>query len=171
MSSVFFTADQHFGHKNILVYEERPFESVEEMDEHMILQWNKSVNDSDMVFVVGDFSFYNKHKTTEILKQLRGDKILIKGNHDKWSNRRYIECGFDEVSNYSIILEEWIILQHKPPTYFNSRMPYFYIYGHVHSTPMYETVTQQSACVSVERWDYRPITIDDIQYMIEEELV
>ena len=46
--------------------------------------------------------------------------------------------------------------------YMNDAIPYFYIYGHVHGSEMYRTVTEKSACVSVERWDYTLVTLDQI---------
>lgn len=55
MSKVYFIADLHFGHANIIEYCNRPFQSVEEMNEFMIQQWNKKVKKDDKVFVLGDF--------------------------------------------------------------------------------------------------------------------
>ena len=49
----YFTSDQHFGHFNIIRLCQRPFESVEEMDEVMLAKWNAKVNDSDRVFILG----------------------------------------------------------------------------------------------------------------------
>ena len=55
----FFTSDQHFGHKNIIKYCDRPFESVTQMDDEIIACWNSVVSPSDTVYVIGDVSFYN----------------------------------------------------------------------------------------------------------------
>ena len=40
MSEIFFTADQHFGHQNILVFCKRPFASMDEMREELIARNN-----------------------------------------------------------------------------------------------------------------------------------
>ena len=136
--------------------------SKEAMDIVMIKNWNKAVSKSDKVIVAGDVSFYNKEKTAEIIRQLHGKKILVKGNHDQRNNNWWIDAGFDEVSNYPIIYKEWFVIQHEPPTYYNDATPYFYIYGHVHSSEMYRTITKQTACVCVERWDYTPVDLEKI---------
>ena len=72
MSTVFFTADPHFGHTNIIRYENRPFASAEEMDQELIRRWNETVSPEDTVYLLGDFSFYGKEKSTEILSALQG---------------------------------------------------------------------------------------------------
>jgi len=115
----------------------------------------------------GDVSFYNKEKTTEIISQLNGKKVLVKGNHDQRDNQWWLDVGFDEVSNYPFVYKEWFVIQHEPPTYMNEATPYFYIYGHVHGTDMYKTITKQTACVSVERWDYTPVELDKIIELVK----
>jgi calcineurin-like phosphoesterase family protein len=92
---------------------------------------------------------------------------LIKGNHDKRNNNWWLEAGFDEVSAYPIVFREWLIIQHEPPSYINDATPFFYIYGHVHGTSMYKTITKQSACVSVERWDYTPVSLNKIIELVK----
>ena len=167
MNKTYFIADCHFYHKNIIKYEQRPFDSVDHMNEELINRWNKTVNDSDRVFVLGDFSFGSKEQITNILKRLRGRKILIMGNHDRGrSVKWWLEVGFDEVSAYPIILNEFLMLSHEPPSYYNSDTPYFYLYGHVHSSEMYPTVSAKSCCVSVERWDYKPVELETIKTLV-----
>lgn len=78
----YFTSDTHLWHKNILSFENRPFNSTEEMTEKMIENWNKQVNNNDIVYHLGDLSLGNYSKTEDALKRLKGKIILIKGNHD-----------------------------------------------------------------------------------------
>ena len=54
---VFVTSDLHFGHKNIIKYENRPFKDVEEMDQKLIENWNNKVGKDDTVYILGDFSW------------------------------------------------------------------------------------------------------------------
>jgi calcineurin-like phosphoesterase family protein len=81
--SVYFTSDTHFSHRGIIDYCERPYTSVEEMDEALIKNWNSIVGQNDTIYHMGDFSFCGLTRTREILAQLNGHKILIRGNHDK----------------------------------------------------------------------------------------
>lgn len=76
-------ADTHFGHKNILDFEGRPFETIEEMNQGLIQAWNQSVSNTDTVYMLGDLSLSGPKLLEEILVQLNGNIILIKGNHDK----------------------------------------------------------------------------------------
>lgn len=89
----YYISDTHFGHKNVIRYDNRPFDSIEEMDEAMIQLWNETVNDADAVYILGDFSWYKEDKTALILGKLKGHKILIKGNHDRVSSKvaRYFD--------------------------------------------------------------------------------
>lgn len=80
---IWFTSDLHFGHARVIEYAKRPFASVEEMDRAMIDNWNALVQAGDQVYVLGDFSFHKPARTMEILKDLNGQKFLIRGNHDR----------------------------------------------------------------------------------------
>lgn len=158
----YFIADTHFGHEDIIAYEKRPFQSIEEMDQTMMDRWNKVVGKEDEIFVLGDFSFYNKEKTIEICKRLNGTKILIMGNHEIERTSYHIECGFQQAVPYPIIFEEFWILSHAP-LYINQNMPYANIYGHVHANPIYADASKQSFCACVERIEYTPILFEDIK--------
>ena len=158
---VLLIADTHFGVENIILYENRPFIDIEEMNEKLISNWNSVVGENDEVFLLGDFSAHGSEKSQAIGHSLNGKKTLILGNHDDKGKRFYYECGFENVIEYPIIYNGFFILSHEP-LYINTNMPYANIFGHVHGNPMYATVTSQSFCVSVERIDYKPIEISEI---------
>ena len=165
MSKTFLISDTHFGHRRIMEYEDRPFESVIEMDKTIIKNWNKVVTGEDTVIVAGDVSFYGKKKTTEIIKRLKGNKILVLGNHDKRSIQYWMDIGFSEVYRYPIVYMDWFVVGHGPPHFLDHTTPYFYLYGHVHGAKSHPTITRQTACVCVERWDYTPVELETIMEM------
>ena len=81
----FFTGDEHFGHANIIKYCDRPFKSVEEMDEEIIKRHNEVVGSEDSVYHVGDFMMGSGFEKFEFYRRrLNGSHIFILGNHDRW---------------------------------------------------------------------------------------
>ena len=63
---IFVTSDLHFGHANVIKFDNRPFQNVEEMDRALIALWNETVSKRDTVYILGDFSWYRGEKTNEI---------------------------------------------------------------------------------------------------------
>lgn len=139
MGQTKFIADIHFGHKNILKYDNRPFLTVEAHDEHIINQWNKNVEYDDEVWILGDISWHNVTKTIDLLNSLNGIKKLCIGNHDKTflKNGLFRKC-FAEITDYKEITTEdnnGIILSHYPIPCFNHHFHgWRHLYGHVHSS-------------------------------------
>lgn len=82
--NIFFIADEHLGHKNIIKYCNRPFNSVEEMDETIINNHNSVVSDNDIVFHLGDFTLRSKAIAYGYLDRLKGEHICLRGSHDNW---------------------------------------------------------------------------------------
>lgn len=160
MPKVFFTSDHHFGHKNIIDFESRPFVDVEEMNRIMIENWNSVVGIQDTVFHLGDFSFLNQEKTKDIVSRLNGYKHLIMGNHDRGRTRSWwLNVGFDEVSEYPILYNDFFFLSHEP-MYMNKHMPYVNVHGHIHGQK-YEGKNHFNICV--EHWNYKPLSFEQIR--------
>ena len=83
--SEFFTADTHFGHRNIIKYQNRPFNDVLDMGEALVKNWNEVVKPSDTIWVLGDFAFTcTMEYALDIVNRLNGIKHFIKGNHDDY---------------------------------------------------------------------------------------
>ncbi|MGI4863689.1 MAG: hypothetical protein ACRYFZ_07165 [Janthinobacterium lividum] len=82
MPTIFFTSDHHFGHRNILNHCNRPFGSVEEMDEELIRRWNEKIQPGDEVYHLGDFALTTNSECGAILDRLHGTKYLLTGNHE-----------------------------------------------------------------------------------------
>ena len=170
MARDFLIADTHFGHKNIIVYENRPFTSVEEQDNTIIKNWNDTVGKDDKIFMLGDFALANKERIIELISMLNGYKTLVMGNHDRQhSFEWWQEAGFDMVSKYPIVVDDWYILSHEP-LYTNTNMPYANIFGHVHGNTQYKDFSKQHFCVSCERINYTPIDFGRIKKIISDSL-
>ena len=141
MPETFYVADLHFGHKNCLAFDNRPWTTTEEHDSALIKNWNEQVGYNDIVYILGDVSWHNTTKTREILSQLNGEKHLIQGNHDGRILRNpETRQFFAEITNYKEIGngEEMIVLSHYPiPFYNNQHRGAVHLYGHVHVTPEY----------------------------------
>jgi calcineurin-like phosphoesterase family protein len=79
MRNLFFIADTHFNHANIIAYCDRPFASTEEMNETLIERWNAKIGPKDIVYHLGDFGW---GEWAPILRRLNGEIVLIRGGHD-----------------------------------------------------------------------------------------
>ena len=140
-SNVFFTSDTHFSHENIMHFCNRPFKTVEEMNNALIDNWNKVVNKDSIVFHLGDFAWGNNWMP--FLNKLNGHKILIMGNHDfKNKDATAFKNGFYYVCQqlYINIEHRKVILNHCPllcygGTYRVDNDKVYQLFGHVHSGP------------------------------------
>jgi len=134
--TIWFTADTHFGHENIIKFMKRPFANVDEMDEAMIQTWNNTVQPKDTVYVLGDFSFHNVEKTNYILNRLNGSRMLIKGNHDSRKNLKKTH-GWEWVKDYFELRHEGqlTVLSHYPfEVWRDSHRGSWHLHGHSHGT-------------------------------------
>ncbi len=138
MGETFFISDLHFGHKNVLGYDNRPWLNIEDHDNALIENWNDQVGYKDEVYILGDVSWHNVTKTIQIMESLNGNKHLIIGNHDSRyvKNPDFRKC-FNEVVDYKELgsKDDLIVLCHYPITCFkNHYYGAFHLYGHVHNT-------------------------------------
>ena len=166
---VWFISDLHFAHKNIIKYCSRPFDNVNQMNEILIQNWNKKIGVEDRVFVLGDFALCGKDKIIEFGNHLKGRKILILGNHDGASLSTYYNAGFEMVSKFPIIFQDFFILSHEPIEFLPLNTPFVNIFGHVHNDMRFPTITPRGACVSVERWNYMPVEFNQLISLIKSE--
>lgn len=81
---IWFTSDLHLGHRAVINFQDRPFGTVEEMNEALIKNWNFLVAKNDTVYILGDISHRCPvEEVNAMISKLKGKKILIRGNHDK----------------------------------------------------------------------------------------
>ena len=166
-SKLFFTADTHYGHKNIIRFSERQFTNIETMDDALIRNWNSTVPQDGIVFHIGDFSFHNAQHSKWILEQLNGRVILIKGNHDKCTT--YFK-EVHEIFKIKVADEDGtfggynqIILSHFPFAIWDKKhYGSWHLHGHSHGT--YKPVTNNKILdVGVDCWDYKPVSYKQIK--------
>lgn len=166
--NIYLTSDMHFGHINILEYEDRMnimnVNTIEEHDKKLIDNWNKVVTNKDLVIILGDIGFYTPVKLNKIMKQLNGDKILIAGNHDnKYIKSKVMDRTiFKYIDNYMEINYKGynICLMHYPILSFNGmhNEKSVHFFGHIH-TAKYK-LPRHSYHIGIDTNKYKPIHID-----------
>ena len=183
MPKIFFTGDLHFGHANAIKSDDRPFSSVEEMDEELIRRWNNKVGKGDITYVLGDMIWKPRNDdAASIIKRLNGQIILIKGNHDKFLHNSAVKklfAAIKEGDNIKVTLEDGSIKQcilnhHFIPLY--DRHKYGAIMLHAHSHTSEEAAIEREIAdmlnergfrneiynVGCMYWNYEPVTLDEI---------
>lgn len=166
---IFFTSDLHLGHENILRFMDRPFSSVEEMDEVLIDNYDSMVTDKDTVYILGDLSFRaDMALMNKKFARLRGKKHLIIGNHDKYS--RYNTNLFREMCDYKLIIHERqrIAMMHYPLLEWNfQRYGSLMLHGHIHSDGAYNEENRKNGIlrydVGVDANRYYPVSLEQIK--------
>lgn len=84
MGKIMLCGDTHFGHDNLLkpTYDNRPFDTVEDMNDHFVSEWNKAVGPNDVMLIMGDFFMRGTRLIDSIFPYLNGQCVLCRGNHD-----------------------------------------------------------------------------------------
>ncbi len=142
-----YISDLHFGHGNLNTRMDcRGFESTEAMDEYMIERWNSKVRKNDEVIILGDFCMNTDgNVANQLLDRLKGKKYLIRGNHDRFLDKKeFDQTKFRWIADYKELNDNRrkIILSHYPIMCYNGQYrrsvdgaPKTYmLYGHVHNT-------------------------------------
>lgn len=172
-----FIGDCHFFHENVIKFGGRPFKDIEEMNSSIIKNWNRVVKPKDEIYVLGDFSFGNRFETEEILKQLKGKKYLLKGNHDEATTSKNCAKYFVWIKDYHEIKENgnlWV-LSHYPYHSWNKRA-FGAIHVHAHSHKGADlfmvgdpwmgddpSVYNRFICCSSDSINHTPISMDEIK--------
>lgn len=165
---VWVTSDTHFGHQNILSYENRveklKVNTVEEHDQELIRRWNSVVCKDDLVIILGDFSFKKAEATNELLKQLNGDKVLVRGNHDIFlDDKKFDKSLFKAIYDYkeTKYKGQEIALMHYPIQDFKHQSretkPAVLLFGHIHTFRI--EIPKHSYNVGVDVNDYYPVSL------------
>ena len=137
----FYIADTHYFHENVIRFDNRPFETIEEMNKTMLENWNSAVHPRDTVYILGDFIWHRNPETIKFLRKLHGSKILVQGNHDRLFLNGETKKLFSNVSPYREGRDSGyrVVMCHYPiPLHAHHRRENtIHLYGHVHTTQEY----------------------------------
>lgn len=168
---IYLTSDCHFNHTNLLNLEPitRPFNSVDEMNETIIYNWNSVVNDDDDIYVCGDFFMGRVEDIGPILHRLKGKIHLIRGNHDDKRRRAVFEKNGIDISDIKYInyKGKFFILNHFPVSedFINmvrkDNAEVVVCYGHIHSNAPTGYI-KGTYHVGVDTNNLTPVSIEDI---------
>jgi len=159
VGDIWFISDHHFNHKNIIAFSERPFATLDVMENKLVELHNMMVKPKDIVIIVGDFMFGGTVEGKRILERLNGYKILILGNHDV-HRRKFKNLKYDEVYVCKELIYDGVTfsMTHFP---LMEETKGLNIHGHVHvGKDIF--VGDHHFNVNCEFINYTPIHIDNI---------
>ena len=166
--NIFFTADQHFYHYNIIRHCQRPFSSVAEMNKTIIDNWNSVVNKNDLVYVLGDFCWRGKpSQVNQMLLDLNGNKYLVKGNHD---SKQVHKSHFIWVRDLDTIRigQDRIVLCHYPLRSWSSKSHgTYHLHGHCHGN--LKSPIKNSLDVGVDSNNFTPVNWEVLKKRLDEQ--
>ena len=178
---LYFTADTHFNHANIIKFCNRPFKSVEQMNETLITNWNSVISEDDIVFHLGDFCLGGAAEWTRLLDRLNGKIYLILGNHDLKNFRQGFIQRFEHVALQMFITvdKQKMYLSHYPFLCFEGGYKDIWqLFGHVHTRKnntgidaerlQYLYPTQYD--VGVDNNDFKPVSFEGVKLIIDRQM-
>lgn len=163
----YYIADTHFGHENVLRFDGRPFENVDEMDKFLIEAWNSRVTKNDDVYIIGDFVYRSTHPVAWYCSKLHGHKHLILGNHDKLTDED--RKHFVNIEKMMHITDEGnqICACHFPIAEWNGFYKgHYHIYAHIHNrkNATYEFMKTRERALNAGCMinNYMPVTFKEL---------
>lgn len=160
MPNLFFVSDMHFGHRNVIPYCNRPYASVEEMDDALVRNWNATVNSTDTVYHLGDWAFHNYHRIGE----LNGFIYSIPGNHDQEREKKlapFVQFTA-EIHYLKVTPEVRFVLCHYPMSAWKRAYKY-HLHGHCHGNAPPGGPVQNRLDVGIDATRlYRPAHLDEV---------
>lgn len=179
---VWFTSDLHFWHKNICKYCNRPYNTIEEMNQGIIDNWNSVVKDDDIVYLLGDMGFCGIEKLRSLISQLKGHIRLVQGNHDsdKVVNRLIEEGLIEGVATLCYITitgdeecpDQELTLCHFPMIdWANKERGAWMIHGHQHQLPNTPSCSYAHWDVGLDKNNMMPVSFEQLKINITKQYV
>lgn len=176
----FFTADTHFYHEKLLLsqhFSPRPYDNLADEHAGLIKVWNQRVDENDTVYHLGDIAMMNhvrpeKHAhelVADILNQLQGHIVFIKGNHDSRSLFKYLTAhnpvladgrakfDFEDVGRIVKANHHQFFLTHYP-LILGQTQNSINLHGHIHHTMV---AVPENINVGVDSADLDYLTISE----------
>lgn len=160
MNNIFLCSDHHLGHKNIIKFENtyRPFNTIEEMHEHLVQEHNKVVKKGDRVIFVGDVAWNSE--SLEIVGRMNGQKILVFGNHDSLNYTTYGKYFYKLAG---VLYLERNVVTHIPVHECQFDRFKYNIHGHLHSKNVTKTVMYMDGQIKIEKDErYKNVSIEQL---------
>ena len=171
MNKIYFGSDLHLGHDRLFVYGARGFETIQQMNETIVKNFNAIVDDDDDLYLLGDCVLGDLETGLAMLNQLKGRIHIILGNHD--TDRRV--AAYEKMENVvEVVLAKKIkykkyhfYLSHYPTMTGNLeaeslRQVAINLYGHTHQTTNFYNDIPFMYHVGVDSHDCKPVLLDDI---------
>ena len=144
--AIFYIADLHIGHANVIKFDKRPLSNLNEMHQAIVENWNRTVRGDDTVYILGDFCWAKESEWSFYLGPLAGQKVLIRGNHDPKQFSQTTKKFFQDIKDYKEITDsgKHVIMSHYPiPFHKTDYNPdCWMLYGHVHTTREYDMMVK-----------------------------
>ena len=165
-----FSSDLHFYHDNVIKHANRPFVNAQEMNEALVRNWNGRVNASDDIYIFGDVTMKGATYANEILGQLNGNKYLIKGNQDRFTDQQSLDKSlFIWIKDYHEfnVGKDQFILFHYPIEEWNGFFRgSFHLHRHQHNHEDYNYKNRKKGLrrydVGVDANQMAPVSLEEI---------
>lgn len=173
---IYVSSDLHLNHNKDFVYKARGFNTVEEMNEAIIENFNSTIacRDSDL-YLLGDLMLGGPEKLEEGLKllgALKGNIHIIRGNHD--TDKRL--AAYQTLPNVVEVCDgkylkykKWLFVMHHFPILvgnYDDPKPVVGVHGHTHSTEKFQFPDAYN--VAVDAHNCFPVSFEQIKQEIIE---
>lgn len=171
-----FSSDWHLGHGNVIKFSERPFQSVQEMDDTILENMFSKLNRGDIFYFLGDLS-WSKPSYEKAFRSIPDgvDFHWILGNHDNKGWKQY-KTKTASISNFKEIKigNNPVTLCHYPMLTWNkSHYNAWMLFGHHHNKShgfehILEKTVGKMLNVNCEFNDYKPYSELDVIRIMEQ---
>ena len=163
---IYFTADLHLGHNAIIYMQNRPFDSVEKMNEQLIKNINSFVSNNDTLYILGDLCHrLTVEEANKLIKKINGKKILIKGNHDKEFDENLF-AGIYDYLEINVEDRDFILMHYPLRSWNKMRKGSIQLHGHIHASEEYNINNLLNGIyqydVGVDANNYYPVSAKQI---------